>query len=341
MNNKIVVLIILNIAVLLLGVQKQKENGQLSKYSGNALLYQALTGRSEPIIGGRGSCGSEECLMELYIHKKAITSKSCGGKYVHENAGIYPVSSEGFQNFTKIWANVFKSLDDNDILFHYNCGKFDHLIFSHLSPNTPVTEAAIIKADQLALLDKPWTHGLSNKTILVIHPLENSIKCQVKVLHDLFKESEGGGYGKGDVHNLWVGSDTKIKVAKMILANGNNNPHRSFTETLQIMQERIDNAGHFDVAIIGAGGYGMPLAHYCKNIKKKSAIVMGGVSQLLFGIKGKRWENNRYYEMLKKIRTRNWIWPLRSDYNAKVMEVRGDFQNYMGSQEEADNTCPH
>jgi glycerol-3-phosphate dehydrogenase len=46
----------------------------------------------------------------------------------------------------------------------------------------------------------------------------------------------------------------------------------------------------FDVAIIGCGAYGMPLASKLKNAGKQ-AIHLGGATQLLFGIKGNRWEN--------------------------------------------------
>jgi NADPH-dependent 2,4-dienoyl-CoA reductase/sulfur reductase-like enzyme len=49
--------------------------------------------------------------------------------------------------------------------------------------------------------------------------------------------------------------------------------------------ERVD----FDVALIGAGAYGMPLAAHAKKLGKK-AVHMAGVTQILFGIRGRRWE---------------------------------------------------
>ena len=45
----------------------------------------------------------------------------------------------------------------------------------------------------------------------------------------------------------------------------------------------------FDIALIGAGAYGMPLAYKIKKMGKK-AIHIGGSLQCLFGIKGSRWE---------------------------------------------------
>ena len=53
----------------------------------------------------------------------------------------------------------------------------------------------------------------------------------------------------------------------------------------------------FDIALIGCGAYGFPLA---ANLKKagKQAIHLGGALQLMFGIKGNRWEGrevSRYF----------------------------------------------
>ena len=49
----------------------------------------------------------------------------------------------------------------------------------------------------------------------------------------------------------------------------------------------------YDIAIIGCGAYGFHLAAHVKRSGKK-AIHLGGATQLLFGIKGNRWENSMY-----------------------------------------------
>ena len=54
----------------------------------------------------------------------------------------------------------------------------------------------------------------------------------------------------------------------------------------------------FDIALVSCGGYGLPLCNYIKTTMNKSAIYVGGGLQLLFGVMGKRWENN---EMWNKI----------------------------------------
>ena len=47
----------------------------------------------------------------------------------------------------------------------------------------------------------------------------------------------------------------------------------------------------FDIALLGCGGYGLPLCNFIKMDMNKSAIYIGGGLQLLFGVMGRRWEN--------------------------------------------------
>ena len=45
---------------------------------------------------------------------------------------------------------------------------------------------------------------------------------------------------------------------------------------------------NFDIALLGCGGYGLPLCHFIKTKLNKSAIYIGGGLQLLFGVFGGR-----------------------------------------------------
>ena len=62
---------------------------------------------------------------------------------------------------------------------------------------------------------------------------------------------------------------------------------------LESMKEQISNRD-FDVCILGCGAYGFPLASFVKKMGKQS-IHLGGVTQVLFGIKGARWERYIIY----------------------------------------------
>ena len=73
---------------------------------------------------------------------------------------------------------------------------------------------------------------------------------------------------------------------------GGGSDYSSWFDALEAMKDEIDRKD-FDIALLGCGAYGFPLAAHIKRIGKK-AIHMGGSLQLLFGIYGKRWENYPY-----------------------------------------------
>ena len=78
-----------------------------------------------------------------------------------------------------------------------------------------------------------------------------------------------------------------------------------------------ENKNNFDIALIACGAYGFPLAAYIKSIGKQ-AIHTGGSLQLLFGIKGKRWEETEKIKFPE-----DWIYPLKEDTPNNNEKIEG------------------
>lgn len=60
-------------------------------------------------------------------------------------------------------------------------------------------------------------------------------------------------------------------------------------EALEYQKKQIDSTD-FDIALIGCGAYAFPLGAYVKS-KGKKCVITAGATQLLFGIKGARWDH--------------------------------------------------
>ncbi len=126
--------------------------------------------------------------------------------------------------------------------------------------------------------ERPWTMALSGKKVLVINPFDETIRKQYSKRELLFKNPDV----LPEFELITYRPVQGIGYSKKKLA------YKTWFEALDVMKEDIKNID-FDIAIIGAGAYGMFLAQYAKSIGKK-AVHMGGATQLLFGISGKRWD---------------------------------------------------
>jgi hypothetical protein len=125
--------------------------------------------------------------------------------------------------------------------------------------------------------EEPWTLELKGKKVLIIHPYVDTMKKQESKLLDIWK-------GKPLFEN------TEFKYLKAVQSIAGNGPHSSWSESYEHMKTQISEID-FDVALLGCGGYGMPMSGHIKSIGK-SAVYVGGGLQLVFGIKGKRWDES-------------------------------------------------
>ena len=100
---------------------------------------------------------------------------------------------------------------------------------------------------------------------------------------------------------------------------GEKNPFENWFQALEFMKDQILKKD-FDIALIGCGAYGFPLAAHVKKIGKQ-AIHMGGSLQILFGIKGKRWDN---HPVISKFYNEHWVRPRAEDKPKKSHLVEDD-----------------
>lgn len=140
--------------------------------------------------------------------------------------------------------------------------------------------------------NEPWSAALEGKKVLVIHPFAESIKQQYTKRELLFSK------------NVLPAFELKTLKAVQTAAD-NREGYADWFEALAYMQDKIVNE-EFDIAIIGCGAYGFPLAAFVKRLGKK-AVHLGGGTQILFGIKGKRWEEQNKF--IASLMNEHWIRP--------------------------------
>ena len=155
--------------------------------------------------------------------------------------------------------------------------------------------------------NSPWLDTLAGLRWLVIHPFANTIRLQLPKmpLFGIFTE-------KCRDHLEQRASDTQLipcpQFAYMVPPT-----HRDWFHALNEMKSQMEKVD-FDIALVGAGAWSLPLVAHAKRLDKKG-IHLGGTLQLLFGIKGTRFDHGVHYN-------EHWIRPLADETpaNCRLME---------------------
>ncbi len=231
-------------------------------------------------------------------------------------SGVFPNSIEISKKYAEAATDAALEID----VCGTRCSKIEHAFWD--SERVTVSEfaphAVLIDIEALAPIDikESWVKALENKKVLVIHPFAETIQRQYLRREKLFSNSG------------WLPEFKLLTIQSIQSLSGTplSTGHPDWFSALDSMKIEIQKQD-FDIALIGAGAYGMNLGAYIKGIGKQ-AIHVGGALQLFFGIKGFRWTNRDEPTFLELTENPNWVWPSKKEVPSNFFEVeRGAYWN--------------
>lgn len=229
-----------------------------------------------------------ECIRAELRGKKNISDKTIN--LMCNNAGFFPATSEKLMEFSHLMKDV---LPDVDLLGVWN-NKQEDLVVKEFMKDSELCE---LRGLEPYYFEDAWTKILKGKKVLVIHPFATSIVHQFSKREKIFSN-------KNVLPEFTLIAQRAVQTA----AGEKDSRFSDWFEALEYMYNEAMKVD-FDIAIIGCGAYGLPLAVKLKRAGKK-AIHMGGATQILFGIKGKRWDN---HPIISKLYNESWIRPLKDE----------------------------
>jgi hypothetical protein len=250
------------------------------------LIYDKLMSKEPCMIARFGATELMTLVNYLGVHKEGKKSifKHIQGKeldwwwnknclrQMQQWSGFFPPTVEKIEQFCEL---MIADINEVDILGSWLANE-KH--FKNELLNIPRVHLLLLEPYWSKF---PWTKALKGKNILVVHPFAELIEQQYKDKRvNLFDNSE-----ILPTFNLQT-----IKAVQSL--GGETTDFQDWFEALDWMKKEIDKC-EYDICLLGCGAYGFPLAAYIKRQGKK-AFHLGGALQLLFGIKGKRWENPNY-----------------------------------------------
>ena len=273
----------------------------LSEEAGNKRLFELIS-CGKPFAATRFG-GTETKTIADVLYTRA------GGKFggvndrtlqrIMELSGFFPADRKALEQFVDLYMECCADID--------MLGIWNILLQSYLADECVINaQLSELRMFEPYYFEHPWTKALEGKIVVVIHPFAETIQSQYKRREKLFENKE--------ILPLF---ELRTVKAVQTLA-GNKCEHETWFDALEWMyQETVKE--EFDVALIGCGAYGLPLAVKLKQAGKQ-AIHVGGSLQLFFGIKGNRWDN---HEIIGKLYNEYWVRPSESETIKKSDVVEG------------------
>lgn len=289
--------------------------GYVEKYDQTAndlILEKILSG--EPLMVSKFGTVELDALVRYKIYSRKKHSLSEYFKYMKgeyptvdwiegsmktlcSNAGFFPNDYRLLEKFYSINVEAMKHID---VLGSYikNENFFEEELQSATKVNLDGYYAPFY-------YHHPWTVALKGKKVLVVHPFADDIKKQY-----LLKRNK-----------IWENSEIlppfeliTYKAVQSML--GIRTEFATWFDALEHMESDISKID-FDIALIGCGAYGMPLAAFVKDMGKQ-AIHLAGWTQVLFGIIGTRWLNN---PRVSALMNEAWIHPSKANIPAEAKKI--------------------
>lgn len=209
---------------------------------------------------------------------------------------IYNRKSENWNNFIKTYGD---DLDKYNMLFRQDVACADiFAVFSESYLNGYIVERYCSNAKIVSMsnycpiqAEKPWTDALKGKKVLVVSQFSDYLLEQYNKREEIYK-------------GHWVWPEFELIPVKSVwfFSKKQDNRFDTWFDALDYLYNEIMKYD-FDIALLSCGPFAINLAAMIKRAGKQ-AIQYAGELQMLFGIKGARWDDNSFF---KQYYNDSWI----------------------------------
>ena len=272
-----------------------------SSQQGNDTLAGLL---GQPAAIGKIGAGEMAALRHYWRHADASGHCEFWRGYVarnlHRNAGVYPPEPAIFSRFCKTYSQALKSLDVLAVWFNFG----EHAARQRFMPRASLTD---LDALEPYYNDHPWSQHLVGKRVVVVSPFATTIESQYRRRREIWRAKPE------------VLPEFELRTVQAPLSSYLASPrYPDWFAALDAMCQQMEESP-VDAAIVGAGAWSIPLVAHAKSLGAW-AIHLGGVTQILFGLRGRRWERN---PRIMAFCNEAWVRPSASETPQQVQAIEG------------------
>jgi hypothetical protein len=214
------------------------------------------------------------------------------------NTGIQLSSLFSAQRYAELYLHAFYNCEiyanwcPND-----NVYKVTHQpVIEHLFPTKETIYALTFDIFNF-IHHTPWTLALRGKRLLFISPFEDLIQQRIAI--------------RQEIYGIDLFPDCEILTIKPPQTQGFEKSMEFNIELNKFFEQLFVMLPHFDIALVSAGGYGNIICDQLFQMGK-SAIYIGGVLQMYWGIFGQRWLHDRP-DIIRLYMNSHWCRPRQCD----------------------------
>jgi hypothetical protein len=272
----------------------------LSPQDGNDLIAASM-----PQPAAVGKMGSGELAVLRYHLKHADSKGQCDFpawqvKNLYQIAGVFPPEASIFSRFCTVFAEALRHLDVLAVWFNFG----ENAARQRFANKASLTQLTALEP---YFHDRPWSRHLAGKRVLVVSPFVDTIESQYRRREQVWR-------AKPEVLPDFQLLTLRSPLSAFLTAPA----YPDWFAALDAMREQMASIP-FDAAIVGAGAWSLPLVAHAKSLGGW-AIHLGGATQLLFGIRGGRWET---HPEISAFYNEAWTRPSSAETPPEAKKVEG------------------
>lgn len=270
--------------------------------AGAELLRSILRSGKPAAIGKIGASELRVCREAKLVGETAGKEFTKSVKHeIHLHSGLFPPTDKVLADFAR--------------RYEADCAEIDLLAAWFIEGEQTFVDQHVPRAQLIRLValephmapNPPWTSLLAGKRVVVVSPFARSIESQYARREAVWAKLPG------------VLPDWKLRTVKAPLSDFLvKSPYGDWFEALTALEAELAKEP-FDVAIIGAGAFSIPLAVKAKRLGAVG-IHLGGATQIMFGVAGGRWQES---DVLRPLATEAWVRPSGDEVPPDYKKMEG------------------
>ena len=215
------------------------------------------------------------------------------GDSLYVNAGVFCKDTKSLEEWCE---RYISAVQDLDYVLHWCPEQGDEFVINKVGSGKALTD--FNQLEPFTHGESGWHYDLSDKKVLCVSPLADTIEAQVPRYGDIWP-----GASIGDVVTVRSTYSEALTGFQPV----------DWRLKMSLLKDEIGEAD-FDFAVVGCGGYSLEICQFIKAMGK-SIVHLGGATQILFGIRGKRWDG--CFISMPWYGTQAWVRPMPHEVPVK------------------------